>query len=218
MPYDVTDDSIDANIVELKAFGANVFINISTPKFAVQAIRKAADIGWKPVHYLNNVSLSDAAVMKPAGFDNCQGIITAAYLKDAANPVWDRDADMSAWRAWMAANMPDADPLDGYYVFAYAVASLMKETLRRCGDDLTRANLMKQATNLKDLRVPLLLPKVLVNTSPSSYYPIKYVQLSQFRGRVWSPLGGFIRNERNMAEPTNEANLPETKEKTTADK
>src|SRR5438045_7728449 len=93
MPYDVTDDSIDANIVELKAFGANVFINISTPKFAVQAIRKAADIGWKPVHYLNNVSLSDAAVMKPAGFDNCQGIITAAYLKDAANPVWDRDAD-----------------------------------------------------------------------------------------------------------------------------
>ena len=206
--YDVTDESIEAKIVELKEFGANVFINISTPKFAVQAIRKAAEIGWKPAHYLNNVSLSDAAVMKPAGFDNCQGIISGTYLKDAANRAWDKDAEMKVWRAWMAKYMPEADPLNGYYVFAYAVASLMKETLLRAGDDLTRGNVMKQATTLQNVRVPMVLPKLLINTTPAAYYPIKFLQLSQFSGQVWNPLIEFIRNARNQAEPVEEASVP----------
>lgn len=205
MSYEITDDSIEAHIVALKDSGANVFINISTPKFAIQAIRKAAEIGWKPAHYLNNVSLSDAAVMQPAGFENCQGIISGTYLKDATNRAWDNDAEMKTWRRWMAKYMPDADPLNGYYVYAYAVASVLKETLRKCGSDLTRANVMEQATHLTNVRVPMVLPKLLINTTPTAYYPIKFLQLSQFSGQVWNPLIEFIRNERSQAEAVEEA-------------
>jgi branched-chain amino acid transport system substrate-binding protein len=211
--YDVTDGSIDSKIADLKDFGANVFINISTPKFTVQSILKAAAIGWKPKHYLNNISLSDAAVMKPAGYNNCQGIISGTYLKDATDHAWDKDAEMKVWRAWLSKYMPDADPLNGYYVFAYAVASLMKETLQKCGDDLTRANVMKQAANLQNVRVALLLPKLLVNTSPTLYYPIKFLQLSQFSGQIWNPLVEFIRNTRSEVEPTNEAHAPRASDK-----
>ncbi|MDP2332661.1 MAG: ABC transporter substrate-binding protein [Reyranella sp.] len=209
MSYDVTDESIDSKITDLKEFGANVFINISTPKFAVQAIRKAAEIDWKPRHYLNNVSLSKAAVMEPAGFENCQGIISGTYLKDATNRTWDKDAEMKVWRAWMSKYMPEADTSNGYYVFAYAAASLMKETLRKCGNDLTRANVMKQASSLQNVRVPMVLPKLLINTSPTAYYPIKFIQLSQFSGQVWNPLIEFIKNARSEAEPIDEARAPE---------
>jgi branched-chain amino acid transport system substrate-binding protein len=216
IPYDVTEESIDSKIVDLKDSGANVFINISTPKFAVQAIRKAAAIGWKPVHYLNNVSLSDAAVMQPAGYDVCQGIISGTYLKDAASHAWDNDAEMKAWRAWMSKYLPDANPIDGYYVYAYAVANLMKETLRRCGNSLTRADVMKQAANLQNVRVPLLLPKLLVNTSPTLYYPIKFLQLSQFSGQAWNPLIEFIKNPRGEAATSDEAHALENTDGTGA--
>jgi branched-chain amino acid transport system substrate-binding protein len=212
--YDVADESVDAKIAALKESGANVFIDISTPRFAVQAIRKAAAIGWKPVHYLNNISLSDVAVMQPAGYDICQGIISGTYLKDAASKAWDSDAEMKTWRAWMAKYMPGADPLDGYYVYAYAVASLMKETLARSGNDLTRANVMKQASSLQNVRVPMLLPKLLVNTSPTLYYPIKFLQLSQFSGQVWNPLIEFIKNPRSESTKTDEeARVPKPAEK-----
>lgn len=217
IPYEVTDETIDSKIADLKDFGANVFIDISTPKFAVQAIRKAAALGWKPAHYLNNISLSDAAVMKPAGYDNCQGIMSGTYLKDATNRAWDKDAEMQVWHAWMSKYMPDADRLNGYYVYAYAVASLMKETLRRCGGALTRADVMKQATNLQNLRVPMLLPKLLINTSPTSYYPIKFLQLSQFSGQIWNPLVEFIKNARSQAEPVSEARAPGTDKGAPAD-
>lgn len=216
IPYDVTEESIDSKIVELKDSGANVFIDISTPKFAVQAIRKAAAIGWKPVHYLNNVSLSDAAVMQPAGYDICRGIISGTYLKDAASHAWDTDAEMKVWRAWMAKYMPEANPIDGYYVYAYAAASLMKETLRRCGDNLTRADVMKQATSLQNVRVPMLLPKLLVNTSPTLYYPIKFLQLSQFSGQAWNPLIEFIKNPRGEVATSDEARALENTDGTGA--
>ncbi len=146
--------------------------------------------------------------MKPAGYDICQGIISGTYLKDAASRAWDSDAEMKVWRTWMASYMPGADPLDGYYVYAYAVASLMKETLRRCGDDLTRANVMRQASNLQNVRVPMLLPKLLVNTSPTLYYPIKFLQLSQFSGQVWNPLIEFVKNARNEVVTVDEALAP----------
>ena len=112
MTYEVTDPTVDSQVIQLKDSGANVFFNISTPKFAAQAIRKAADIGWKPAQYLNNVSASVACAMKPAGFDNAQGILTAAYLKDPTDKQWDDDADMKAWRAWMGKYMPGANPGD----------------------------------------------------------------------------------------------------------
>ena len=193
--YEVTDPTVDSQVIQLKDSGANVFFNISTPKFAAQSIRKAADIGWKPAHYLNNVSASVAAVMKPAGFENGQGIITAAYLKDPTDKQWDDAADMKAWRAWMAKNMPDANTGDGTYVFAHSVATLMVETLRKCGDNLTRENVMRQAANFQKQPLPLLLPGILINTSPTDYYPIQAVQLSRFKNDSWELFGDVMHAE-----------------------
>jgi branched-chain amino acid transport system substrate-binding protein len=205
--YQVTgDENLEAQIAKLKDFGANVLINVSTPRFAVAAIKRMAALEWKPVHYLTNVSLSLESVMKPAGLENCQGIITAAYLKDPANPVWDRDPEMSVWRQFMDKYLPDVEKTDIFAVFAYAVGSLMKETLRRCGHDLTRDNLMRQAANLTQLRVPMLLPSIYVRTTPKDYYPVSEIQLSQFQGQIWQPLGGFTRNTRQTVEAA-EANI-----------
>ena len=193
--YEVTDPTVDSQVIQLKDSGANVFFNISTPKFAAQSIRKAADIGWKPAHYLNNVSASVAAVMKPAGFENGQGIITAAYLKDPTDKQWDDAADMKAWRAWMAKNMPDANTADANYVFAHSVATLMVETLKKCGDNLTRENVMRQAANFQKQQLPLLLPGILINTSPTDYYPIQAVQLSRFKNDSWELFGDVMHAE-----------------------
>jgi branched-chain amino acid transport system substrate-binding protein len=193
--YEVTDPTVDSQIIQLKDSGANVFLNISTPKFAAQAIRKAGDLGWKPTNYLTNVSASVAAVMKPAGFDNGQGIMTAVYLKDPTDKQWDGDADMKEWRAFMAKNMPGANTGDASYVFAYAVASLMLETLKKCGDNLTRENVMRQAANFQKQSVPLLLPGILINTSPTDFYPIHAVQLARFKGESWDLFGNVMHAE-----------------------
>jgi branched-chain amino acid transport system substrate-binding protein len=193
--YEVTDPTVDSQIIQLKDSGANVFFNISAPKQAAQAIRKAADIGWKPAHYLVNVSVSVAAVMKPAGFENSQGILTAAYLKDATDKQWDDDAEMKAWRAWMDKNMPGANKADANHIYGYAVSTLMHETLKRCGDTLTRENLMKQAASFKKFRVPLMLPGITVNTSATDFYPIQAVQLARFKGETWDRFGEIMHAE-----------------------
>ncbi|SJZ31301.1 amino acid/amide ABC transporter substrate-binding protein, HAAT family (TC 3.A.1.4.-) [Enhydrobacter aerosaccus] len=193
--YEVTDPTVDSQIIQLKDSGANVFFNITTPKFAAQAIRKAADIGWKPAHYLNNVSSSVAAVLKPAGFENSQGIVTAAYLKDPTDKQWDNSDDMKAWRVWMAKYNPSASLADGFNVYAYAVSYTLHKTLEQCGNELTRANLMKQAANLKKLTVPLLLPGITVNTSPTDYYPIQSERLQRFEGETWELFGEVMSNE-----------------------
>ncbi len=193
--YEVTDPTVDSQIIQLKDTGANVFLNISTPKFAAQAIRKAAEIGWKPAHYLTNVSASVAAVMKPAGFDNSQGILTAAYLKDPTDKQWDNSEDMKAWRAWLAKNMPNANPNDANIVFAFSVASLMVETLKRCGDNLTRANVMKQAASFHNYTNPLLLPGITINTSATDFYPIQAVQLAKFNKDTWELFGDVMHAE-----------------------
>jgi branched-chain amino acid transport system substrate-binding protein len=193
--FEATDPTVDSQIIQLKDSGANVFFNVAGPKAAAQGIRKAADIDWKPAHYLNNVSASVAAVMKPAGFDNAQGIITAAYIMDATDKQWDDNAEMKAWRAWMDKNMPSANKADVNYIYGYAVAALMTETLKRCGDDLTRANLMKQAASFQKFRVPLLLPGITVSTSPTDYYPIQAVQLQRFKGETWDLFGDVMHAE-----------------------
>src|SRR5216683_2944440 len=182
--YEPTDPTVDSQVIQLKDSGANVFFNISIPKFAAQSIRKAAEIGWKPVHYLNNVSASVASVMKPAGYDNSQGIMTAAYLKDPTDKQWDNDDEMKAWRAWMAKYMAGANPTDANYIYAFAVSFLMHQTLKKCGDNLTRENVMRQAANHQKLRVPLLLPGITVNTSPTDYYPVQSVQLQRFKAET----------------------------------
>ena len=193
--YEVTDPTVNSQIIQLKDSGANVFMNITAPKQAAQAIRKAADIGWKPAHYLVNVSVSVAAVMKPAGFDNSQGIITASYLKDATDHQWDNDEEMKTWSAWMDKNMPGANKADANHVYGYAASTLMHETLKRCGDNLTRANLMKQASSFSKFRVPMLLPGITVNTSPTDFYPIQAVQLSRFKKDSWDLFGEIMHAE-----------------------
>ena len=193
--YEATDPTVDSQIIQLKDSGANVFFNVSAPKASAQGIRKAAEIDWKPTHYLNNVSASVAAVMKPAGYDNAQGIITAAYIMDATDKQWDDNAEMKAWRAWMDKNMASANKADANHIYGYSVAALMTETLKRCGDDLTRANLMKQAASFQKFRVPLLLPGITVSTSPTDFYPIQAVQLQRFKGETWELFGDVMHAE-----------------------
>jgi len=193
--YEVTDPTVDSQVIQMKDSGANVFFNISTPKFAAQSIRKATEIGWKPVQYLNNVSASVAAVMKPAGFENGQGILTAAYLKDPTDHQWDNDDEMKLWREYMTKYMPQANQADANYIFAYAVATMMRETLKKCADTLTRENVMKQAANFQNVRIPLLLPGINVSTSPTDFYPIQAVQLSRFKGETWELFGEVMHAE-----------------------
>ena len=193
--YETTDPTVDSQVIQLKDSGANVFFNIAIPKFAAQAIRKAADLGWKPVHYLNNVSSSVASTLKPAGLENSQGIITALYLMDPTDKQWDNNADMKAWSTWMDKWMPGANKADGSYVFAYAVSYLMEQTLKKCGDNLTRENLMRQAANHQKLRVPLLLPGITINTSPTDFYPVQSVQLASFKGETWNLFGDIMSAE-----------------------
>jgi len=193
--FEITDPTVDSQVIQLKASGANVFFNIATPKFAAQAMRKAADIGWQPVHYVNNVSASVGTVMKPAGFDNVQGILTAAYAMDPTDPTWAEHEDMKAFKAWMAKYHPTAHLADLGNVNGYTVSFLMAETLRRCGDELTRANVMKQAASFQKFRVPMILPGITVSTSPTDYYPIQAVQLQRFKGQTWELFGEIMHAE-----------------------
>jgi branched-chain amino acid transport system substrate-binding protein len=193
--YETTDPTVDSQVIQLKDSGANVFFNISTPKFAAQAIRKAADIGWKPAQYLNNVSASVASTMKPAGFENSQGNLTAAYLMDPTDKQWDDNAEMKAWREYMNKWMPQANQSDGNYIFAYAVGTMMVETLKKCGDNLTRENVMRQAANFQKVRIPLCLPGITVSTSPTDFYPIQAVQLARFKGETWELFGEVMHAE-----------------------
>jgi branched-chain amino acid transport system substrate-binding protein len=193
--YETTDPTVESQVIQLKDSGANVFFNIAIPKFAAQAMRKAGDLGWKPIQYLNNVSSSVASTMKPAGFDNVQGVVTAQYLMDPTDKQWDTNDDMKMWKAWMVKSNPSGNLTDASNVFAYAVTFLMHETLKKCGDELTHENLMKQAANHQKLRVPLVLPGITVSTSPTDYYPIQAVQLSRFKGETWELFGDVMHAE-----------------------
>jgi branched-chain amino acid transport system substrate-binding protein len=193
--YEPTDPTVDSQVIQLKDSGANVFFNIAIPKFAAQAIRKAADLNWKPVHYLNNVSSSVASTFKPAGYENGQGIITGLWLKDPTDKQWNDDAEMKTWREFMTKYMPGANQDDGNYVYAYSVSFLMEQTLKKCGDTLTRENVMRQAANHQKLRVPLLLPGITVSTSPTDFYPVQAVQLARFKGETWERFGDIMAAE-----------------------
>jgi len=193
--YETTDPTVDSQVIQLKDTGANVFFVIAIPKFAAQAMRKAGDIGWKPAIYLNNVSSSVASAMKPAGLDNVQGVITALYLMDPTDKQFDSHPDMKTWVDWMKKHNPDQSLQDASNVFAYAVSTLMHETLKKCGDDLTRENVMKQAANFQKYQLPLLLPGITVSTSPTDFYPIQAVQLSRFKGETWELFGEVMHAE-----------------------
>ena len=193
--YEVTDPTVDSQMIQLKNSGATVFFNITTPKFAAQAIKKAAEIGWRPVHYLNSVSASVGAVMKPAGIENAQSIITAAYIKQPTDPQWARSPDMMAWNQFMDKYLPHGDKKISFYAYGYAVTATLVEVLKRCGDNLTRENIMKQAASLKDLEVPLLLPGIKINTGPNDFFPIQSVRLQRFNGDTFELFGEVLSNE-----------------------
>ena len=190
--FEVTDPTIDSQIVQLQGSGADVFINITTPKFAAMAIRKAHDIGWKPVQYLNNVSASVGSVLTPAGLEKSVGIISSNYGKDPTDPQWANDPGMNEWRAFMAKYFPDGNLTDSSNVYGYSVARTLVQVLKQCGDNLTRENVMKQAANLKDFDTGLALPGIRINTSPTDFAPIQAIQLVKFDGKTWGLFGEVL--------------------------
>jgi branched-chain amino acid transport system substrate-binding protein len=190
--YEVLDPKVDSQIVNLKASGADVFFNVSIPKFAAQAIRKIHDLGWKPLHLLNSVSASVGSVLEPAGLEKSQGIVTTLYLIDPTDPSWDNHPDYKEWLAFMEKYYPEGDRKSPFNVYAYAVAATLTKVLEQCGKDLSRENLMKQAANLKDLRVPMLLPGILINTGPDDFRPVEQMQMARFEGDRYVRFGEII--------------------------
>jgi branched-chain amino acid transport system substrate-binding protein len=193
--YETSEPSIDGHIVKLKAAGIDVFISITTPKFAAQAIKKLAEMDWHPMHIVSNVSSSVGGVLKPAGYENSQGILSAAYAKDGADPQWDNDPGMKKFFAFLAKYYPEGDRLNSSVVYGYGVAQTMVRVLQMCGDDLTRENVMKQAASLKDFEPDTLLPGIKINTSPTDFAPIEQLQMMRFKGEKWDLFGPIISGE-----------------------
>jgi branched-chain amino acid transport system substrate-binding protein len=190
--FETSEPTIDSHIVKLKSSNADVFVDIATPKFAAQAIKKVAEVGWKPLHFLNNVSASVGSVIKPAGFENAQDIISAAYLKDPSDKQWDNDPGMKEFYAFMVKDFPEGDKLAGEPVVGYGVSQTLVQVLKQCGDNLTRENVMKQAASLKDFRTEVLLPGIKINTGPDDFAPISQLQLMKFKGERWELFGEVI--------------------------
>lgn len=190
--YEVTDPTIDSQIVNLKGSGANVFYNVTTPKFAAQAIKKAYDIGWKPVHIVNDVSNSITAVLKPAGLEKSKGLLSAFYYKDPVDPEWKDDPATKVFEKFMNTWVPKGSRNPQYNVYGYSVSQTLVHVLKQCGDDLSRKNIMRQAANIKDLELPMLFPGIKVNTSPTDFFPIEQMQMVQFDGKTWVRFGKIL--------------------------
>ena len=192
LPYEPADPTVDSQIVSLKNSGADVFFNVTTPKFAAQAIKKAHEIGWKPVHLLNNVSNSVGSVLKPAGLEASKDVLSTQYLKDPTDSTWNDDAGKKEWVAFMDKYFPDGDKTSTFTVYGYTVAQTLVQVLKQCGDNLTRENVMKQAASLKDLVHPMLIPGIAINTSNKDFYPIEQMQMEKFNGERWELFGPVI--------------------------
>ncbi|MFB9262310.1 ABC transporter substrate-binding protein [Bradyrhizobium erythrophlei] len=193
--YETTEPSIDSHIVKLKGTGADVFVNISTPKFAAQAIKKMHELEWKPMHVMTDVSISIGAVMKPAGLDASEGVVSASYLKDASDPQWKNDEGMKKFMAFVDKYMPGANLSDTNLVYGYAAAQTMVQVLKQCGDNLTRENVMKQAASLKDFAPDTLIPGIRVNTGAADFAPIEQLKMMQFKNGQWELFGDIISAE-----------------------
>jgi branched-chain amino acid transport system substrate-binding protein len=190
--YEVTDPTVDSQILTLKASGADTFINITTPKFAAQSVRKVFDAGWKPLHLLNNVGASVGSVLTPAGLDKSVDIVTVQYYKDATDPQWKDDPAMLEWRGFMAKYYREGNVEDASNIYGYIAAQTMVQVLKQCGNDLSRANIKKQAESLKNFRPQLLLPGITLNTSPTDHAPVDQAQLSRFNGKQWVLFGEVL--------------------------
>ena len=193
--YELSEPTVDSHIVKLKSLNADVLVIFTTPKFGAQTIKKVGELGWKPTMIIANVSASTATVMKPAGFDNAQGVISAAYAKDSTDPQWNDDPGMKEFKAFLAKYVPEANVADSSALTGYNMAQTMAAVLKQCGDDLTRANVMKQAASIKDLQQGGLLPGIRINTSPTDFSPIEQLQLMRFKGERWELFGGVVDGE-----------------------
>jgi branched-chain amino acid transport system substrate-binding protein len=194
--YETTSPTVDSQVVQIKGANPDIFVNIATPKFAAQAIKKAGELAWHPVQFLTNVSVSVGGVMKPAGYENDQGILSAAYLKDPKDPQWKNDPAMNEWRAFMTKWYPDGDQEDASTTFGYGVAKGLEQVLRQCGDNLTRENVMKQAANL-NFEIGVYLPGTRIKTSPTDFAPLEQLQMMRFQGESWELFGPIMSGEKN---------------------
>jgi branched-chain amino acid transport system substrate-binding protein len=192
LPYEVADPTVDSQIINLKASGADLFLNVATPKFAAQAIRKADEIDWSPVHFLNSVSNSVGSVLQPAGLAASKGIITAAYLKDAQDPQWAQDEGMKKWNAFMDEHYPDGDKTSSFTTYGYSVSQALEHVLKAACDDLTRGNVMKAAGNMQEAPLDLALPGITMTTGATDFYPLEQMQLQRFNGERWELFGDVI--------------------------
>jgi ABC-type branched-subunit amino acid transport system substrate-binding protein len=190
--YETTDPTVDSQVVDMQARGVDVFVNTAIPKFAAQAIRKAAEIEWKPLHILSSIGSSIGTTLKPAGLEHCRGIVTDLYLKDSTDPKWQDDPGFKGWSSFMDKYLPGADKSDGGYIAGSQLAATLVQVLKQCGDELTRENVMKQAASLHDFTVPMLLPGITINTSPTDFAPIRQVQMGRFDGEHWELFGPLL--------------------------
>ena len=190
--YEIQDPTIDSQIVKLKASGADVFVIAATPKFAAQAIRKSFEIGWRPMTFLSNVAVWVSTVMEPAGLEAGTGILSTAYVKDPDDPAWKDDPGVKGWRAFMTKYVPEADQHDTNYVNSYNSAMALEAVLKACGDDLSTENILKQAFAIRDLELPMLLPGIKVNTSPTDHVPVDQMQFMRFNGKSWERFGELL--------------------------
>ena len=190
--YEFTDATVDSQIITLQGSGCDTLITAASPKFAAQAIRKVYDIGWKPMFFMTNIAIWVGSVMEPAGFEKGIGLLSSAYIKDPTDTAWDNDPAMIAWKGWAGKYMPDADTRDSNYVNGYNYAAAMVQALRQAGDDLSRENIMRQAANLKNVELQMLLPGIKVNTSPDNYYPVQQMQLMRWNGKQWERFGDLM--------------------------
>jgi branched-chain amino acid transport system substrate-binding protein len=195
VPYETSDPTVDSQVINLKASGADVILNVATPKFAAQAIKKVAELGWKPLHIVSNVSASIGAALKPAGLDNSKGLLTAVYLKDVTDPTLKDDAGVREWSTFMDKYYPDGDKTSSNTVYGYLVAQTLVQVLKQCGDNLTRENAMKQAASLNGLELDMLLPGMKISTGPNDFAPIKQMQMGRFTGEHWESFGPLMKDE-----------------------
>ena len=190
--YETTDATLDSQVVSLQASGADVLLTAAISKFAAQAIRKVYDLGWKPTQFLSNVSTSVKAALQPAGLDKSVGIISAGYFKDPTDPQWQDTPEYRDWLAWMKKYNTSGNIADNFTVYGYSLSQTMAAVLKACGDNLTRENVMKEAANIHDLKLPMLLPGIAVSTSADDYAPIKLMQLMKFDGTTWRLFGPVL--------------------------
>jgi branched-chain amino acid transport system substrate-binding protein len=190
--YETTDPTVDSQIIGMKAAGCDVFVNTGIPKFAAQAIRKAAEIEWKPLHILSSVGNSVAATLRPAGLENAKDLVTDFYLKDPTDPQWKEDQGYKDWLVFMDKYYPEGDKVDAANVYGPSVSQTVVQVVKQCGEDLTRENVMRQAANLHDFTVPMLLPGIRINTSPADFAPVKQIQMARFDGERWRLFGPLI--------------------------